>query len=345
MSIEDFDPNGTGIDNGNYFGLPFTPASSRLVLLSVPWDVTASYGGGTCYAPDAIIGASMQLDLYDVHNPQGWREGIGTLGIDYQIQDDSIRLREDAKKVMMHLEGGGKVTDDHVKRKIERVNAASEALNQYVYAKANEWIDKGKIVGVVGGDHSTPLGLIRAVADHHGEIGILHLDAHADLRKCYEGFEYSHASIMYNVVTKIDNVSKIVQVAIRDRCDSEQELADLNPKIDMVDDYALAQNRFCAVSWDAQCEQIVGKLPQKVYVSFDIDSLSPDNCPHTGTPVAGGLSFHEAVYLLYKVVASGRSIVGFDLCEVTPGTDSEWDANVGARILYKLCNLTLKNKE
>lgn len=341
--MEDFDPNGTGIDNGNYFGLPFTPASSRLVLLSVPWDVTASYGGGTCYAPDAIIGASMQLDLMDVHNPNGWRRGIGTIDIDYQIQDDSIRLRDDARKVMAYLEGGGKVTDDSVKRKIERVNTASQELNKYVYTQAKEWLEKDKIVALVGGDHSTPLGLIRAVAEREGEIGVLHIDAHADLRECYEGFTYSHASIMYNVINSIEGVTKLVQVGIRDLCDSEYQLAQSNPKIEMIDDYTLARNRFCGVTWQAQCREIVAKLPQNVYVSFDIDGLSPDNCPNTGTPVAGGLSFHEAVYLLNEVVESGRRIVGFDLCEVSPAKDSEWDANVGARILYKLCNLTLKN--
>ncbi|MBQ8335468.1 MAG: arginase family protein, partial [Tidjanibacter sp.] len=85
-------------------------------------------------------------------------------------------------------------------------------------------------------------------------------------------------------------------------------------------------------------------LPQKVYISFDIDGLAAENCPSTGTPVPGGLSFNQAVYLLDKVVRSGRKIVGFDLVEVAPANkDDEWDANVGARMLYKLCGLILKS--
>lgn len=345
--MEDFDPNGTGIDNGNYFGLPFSVEESAVVLISAPWDVTASYGGGACFAPDAIIEASTQLDLYDLHNPQGWREGIGTFPVDYSWQDRSVRLREDACKVMNHLCSGGSLSDDYVKRKIERVNEGSKQLNEAIYQQSAELIGQGKIVGLVGGDHSTPFGLIRAVAEKHDRIGVLHIDAHCDLREAYEGFVYSHASIMYNVATRIGQVDKIVQVGVRDFCDSEIEMATSDSRIEMWSDAALAEKIFNGENWASICDQIVESLPEKVYVSFDIDGLSPDLCPNTGTPVAGGLSFQQAVFLMVRVVQSGRSIVGFDLCEVAPGdvekaTDSQWDANVGARILYKLCNLALK---
>lgn len=345
--IENFDPNGTGVDNGNYFGLPFTAEDSELVLISAPWDVTASYGGGACYAPDAIIEASTQLDLYDLHNPNGWQKGIGTVPIDYSIQDRSIRLREDAKKVMNHLCAGGGVEDDYVKRKIERVNEGSQLLNRQIYDSAKEWISKGKIVGLVGGDHSTPLGLIRAVAEKYGSIGVLHIDAHCDLRVKYEGFEYSHASIMYNVLSQVPQVDKLVQVAVRDFCDSEIEMAQSDARIELWSDFALASESFEGVTWASQCAKIIESLPDNVYISFDIDGLSADLCPSTGTPVAGGLSFQQAVYLMAAVVESGRKVVGFDLCEVAPcdhcaTTENQWDANVGARILYKMCNLALK---
>ena len=92
------------------------------------------------------------------------------------------------------------------------------------------------------------------------------------------------------------------------------------------------------------CDRIIACLPEKAYVSFDIDGLAPEYCPHTGTPVPGGLSFAEAVYLLDRLTASGREVVGFDLCEVAPDPagDDDWDANVGARMLYKLCNFALR---
>ena len=342
MRTENFDPNGTGQDNGNYFGLPFNADEARLVLLSVPWDVTASYGEGARYAPDAIIGASTQLDLYDPVNPHGWKEGIGTIGVDYSIQDRSAVFREEAKKVIKHLENGGKADDESMVRRIERINEASETLNNEVYDESISWLRKGKIVGLVGGDHSTPFGLIKALSEIEQGISVLHMDAHSDLRKAYEGFENSHASIMYNVVTKLDGVEKLVQVGIRDVCECEVEFAEGHPKIDMFPDHIIAANSFRGVTWDAQCDDIVSRLGDKVYVSFDIDGLSPDNAPNTGTPVPGGLSFNQASYLLGKIVGSGRRIVGFDLCEVSPRVDNEWDANVGARILYKLSMLALK---
>lgn len=342
MELKDFDPNGTGIDNGNYFGLPFTPEQSDLVLLSVPWDVTASYGGGAAYGPDAIIGASIQLDLYDPVNPGAWRRGIGTIPVDYSIQESSILMREEARKVMRHLESGKSLGDSINNRRINMVNERSAQLNDKVYDESLRWIEQGKIIGLVGGDHSTPFGLIYALAERCGPVSVLHIDAHADLRPAYEGFVDSHASIMYNVMTKIAGVDRLVQVGVRDQCDCEAEFAAANPKIEQLCDYTLAANAFRGMTWDEQCGRIVEMLGAQVYISFDIDGLSPDNAPHTGTPVPGGLAFNRAVYLIDKLAQSGRRIAGFDIVEVSPGAGNEWDANVGARMLYKLCNFTLK---
>jgi agmatinase len=86
-----------------------------------------------------------------------------------------------------------------------------------------------------------------------------------------------------------------------------------------------------------QVKAILDCLPEKVYISFDIDGLDPKLCPHTGTPVPGGLELEEAFYLIKEVARSGRQIIGFDLCEVAPGND-QWDGNVGARVLYRLAS-------
>ena len=263
--------------------------------------------------------------------------------MDYTLQPRSARLRQEALRVMSHLEGGGSPESELMQRRLRRINEASAELNDYVYGEAKRWLDAGKKVGVVGGDHSVPLGLIRAVAGRYPGVGILHVDAHADLREAYEGFTYSHASIMYNALHEAPGVGALVQVGIRDFCDEELEVARADERVVQFTDYELAAAQFEGETWRTVCDRIVAALPRQVYVSFDIDGLSPDNCPHTGTPVPGGLSFREAVYLLAAVVESGREIVGFDLCEVGPSRDGEWDANVGARVLYKLCNLTLKS--
>lgn len=345
MEIKDFDIDNLELNKSNYFGFPFTPEESQLVLLSVPWDVTASYGGGACYGPDAIIEASPQLDFYEPLYPQGVRKGIGTLPIAYNFQEVSLLMREEALRVMRHLERGGKTSDSSTARRIERINKASEKLNHYVYETACEWLDKGKLMGLVGGDHSCPFGFIKALTRNEKHLSILQIDAHADLRKAYQGFTHSHASIMYNVITEFREVERLVQVGIRDFCESEAEFAKENPKIDLITDYQLAAERYEGKSWGEQCNDIIEKLGERVYISFDIDGLSPENAPHTGTPVPGGLSYNKALYLIDKIASSKRTIVGFDLCEVSPAQKNEWDANVGARILYKLCNLTMKSHD
>ena len=95
--------------------------------------------------------------------------------------------------------------------------------------------------------------------------------------------------------------------------------------------------RFEGKNWADQVSEIIATLPRQVYLSFDIDGLNPSLCPNTGTPVPGGMELEEVVYLIDAVKASGRTLIGMDLVEVSPGED-EWDANVGARALYTLSN-------
>ncbi len=341
MEQKTFDPDGVGVANGAYFGLPFEPDDAELVLVSVPWDVTVSYGAGTVYAPDAIIEASTQLDFHDPLAPGAWRRGIATADVDYSLQELSQRLRTDAARVIEHLENGGTLDDDYVVRKIRRVNEGCATMNANVEAQAARWLDAGKRIGLVGGDHSTPYGLIRALGARHAAFGILHVDAHRDLREAYEGFEFSHASIMYNVLRDVPQVTRLVQVGVRDFSEQEAALAEISERIVSFEDFALAEAAFCGETWDAQCRRIVETLPEDVYVSFDIDGLSFENCPHTGTPVSGGLGFNQAVWLLRTLMRLGRRIIGFDLVEVCPAPEDRLDAITGARMLWKLCGATL----
>ena len=337
MNSTKFDFSAVGVSNGNFFGFPYTIAESSIVLLPVSWDVTTSYGGGAAKGPKAIMDASVQLDFYDFDVPNAPYIGVGTVPLNKNWKRLSKHYRAKAALIIDYLETGKVLTDDLLSLQNE-INEASNTLNKEVYEQTKQLLAQNKLVGLVGGDHSTPFGHIKAIAEKHDSIGILQIDAHADLRKAYEGFQHSHASIMYNVM-QLPTISKLVQVGIRDICEDEIELAQSDNRIIMFDDYTLKQNEFNGVSWQLQCETIINTLPEKVYISFDIDGLSPDLCPNTGTPVAGGLSFHQAVYLIKVLAKSGKTIVGFDLNEVSPGKDDEWDANVGARMLYKLCNL------
>jgi len=270
--MQNFDPNAASSKDSGIFGLPFTVAEAQLVLLPIPWEATTSYGGGTSLGPQAIFNASKQVDLYDYELGNFFTAGIAMADESTDVQEWNIAARQSALQVIAAMG-----TDDLVKQQpaVAAVNEYSIKLNNYVYTETKNYLSQGKLVGLVGGDHSTPFGAIQAFLEKYPTMGVLHIDAHADMREAYEGFEHSHASIMYNLITKTP-LNKLVQVGIR------------------------------------------------------------------------------ALYLIKKVVKSGRTIIGFDLNEVSPGNtkkiesdepdpSAEWDANVGARILYKLCGWTLLN--
>ena len=333
----EFNPSGVGLKNGNFIGLPFTEKTARMVLLPVPWDVTVSYGEGTAWSPEAIRDASTQLDLFDPDVENAWK-----LGIYMQREDEAfIKIRKElrllASSYIHFLEKGGNITEELSMRKaLDEINSGCQRMNERVFEQSKALLDAGKLVGIVGGDHSVPLGFIKALAEKHEEFGILQIDAHLDLRDSYERFTFSHASVFNNVL-KEKAVLKLVQVGIRDYCEEEMKIVDSEEeRISVFFDQELKENRFNGKTWNVQCGEIVEELPELVYISFDIDGLDPKLCPNTGTPVAGGLDFPEAVFLLKKVVESGRKIIGFDVCETG---NNEWDANVAARIIYKLCNL------
>lgn len=333
--MAEFNPNDIGVANGNYFGLPYTAAESDIVILPVGWDVTTSYADGTSGGPEAIMDASLQVDLFDVDCPEAWRVRIGTEEAPEWIAVRNRECRAIAEEVISMLSSGNPDMAK-VKALCAEVNRGSEQLNAYVYEKAKSLISEGKCVAVLGGDHSVPYGAIKAAAEKYGHIGILHVDAHADLRCAYEGFEYSHASIMYNSLG-IEGVDSLTQVAVRDFCSDEHEIMTKDPRVFAFTDRIMSDHELEGGSWKDMCDRIVATLPDQVYISFDIDGLSPEYCPSTGTPVPGGLSFNKADYLLRKVATSGKRIVGFDLCEVSASENDEWDANVGARLLFKLC--------
>jgi agmatinase len=194
---------------------------------------------------------------------------------------------------------------------------------------------------VLGGDHSVPFGAILAYAETHPNLGILHLDAHADLREAYEGFTWSHASIFHNVITTVGGVDRLVQVGVRDLSNAESAMIDNSQgRIVTFFDSDLAARKEEGATWAEIADEIVAALPRDVYLSWDIDGLDPTLCPSTGTPVPGGLSWNEAIGLLRALRRNGKRIVGLDLCEVSPG-ETEWDANVGARLLYKMIGFAL----
>ena len=338
QKLAEFDPNALGDAAGGLYGLPFTVEEAQLVVVPVPWEVTVSYRAGTAGAPAAILEASRQVDLYDPEIADAWRLGLALDEEDAAWAAESQRLRPLAADYIAWLEAGRPAGQAAQFADVPaEINQRGRALRAWLRAKTGAYLDAGKAVAVLGGDHSTPLGFLDALAARHAEFGILQIDAHCDLRPAYEGFEYSHASIMHNAL-QLPQVKKLVQVGIRDMCQQEADTVDQSGgRVVLFHGRLLRADLYGKASWKKQCGKIIAQLPSKVYLSFDIDGLDPKLCPGTGTPVPGGLEFEEALFLVREVVRSGREIIGFDLNEVAPG-DTEWNAIVGARLLYGLCN-------
>lgn len=318
-----FDPNDEAQYEGLY-GLDCSPEQSKMIVLPVPFDATASYRKGAADGPEAILQASWQVELRDVETEDPWKQGICMLPIDPDLK----ALNTQAHSLMSMLDDRGARS-----KAISQLDSIGQQVADWVSLHASTWLDRDKFVAVLGGDHSCPLGLIEQLANRHSNMGVLHIDAHADLRNAYQGLQHSHASIMHNVLERVAGVAMITQVSVRDLCADEMRVIGSNHRVRCFYDVDVAHRMFDGEPFSSIVRDIVSSLPERVYVSFDIDGLDPSLCPNTGTPVPGGLSFHQACYLLREVVRSGRQMVGFDLCEVAPGPI---DALVGARILYKL---------
>ncbi len=339
--FENFDPNAPAQSGAsNIFGLPSTEENSDLVIVPVPWEVTTSYRPGTAGGPDLVYGASMQVDLYDADNPGAWKNGFYMMPVPEEIARQSDEMRERAEILIGALEDGRDPAGDaDLKEILGQVNQASAGLNEWVYRQTKAFMAKGKKVALLGGDHSTPYGFVKALTEEHGKFAVLQIDAHADLRQAYEGFTHSHASIMYNLVTDLPDVN-LVQFGIRDYCDEEvQFMAAHLDRIRTFFDRDIKRGQYEGKTWQQICAELIAVLPDKVYISFDIDGLDPKLCPNTGTPVPGGFELEQVFYLFDQLRRSGRQLIGFDVNEVSGSEDGQEtiDPIVGARLLYKLC--------
>ncbi len=341
-----FDPTTTVSSEYGIFGIPLEFNDCDLILLPVPWEVTTSYGNGASAGPELVRQASEQIDLFDLDFGKVYERGIHMLPIPQEIvllNSQAKVWAQEAIKMITHKDPNSQ----KIATLQAQVNAASAKLNDWVYNESLRILKSKKQVGLVGGDHSSPYGLIKALMETHSDAGLLHIDAHADLRDAYQGFQFSHASIMRNVMELPIPPERLVQVGIRDFCEEEFIYAKNHPQISSFYDGVLKAEQFCGTTWQKQVSEIIRLLPKKIYLSFDIDGLNPQFCPHTGTPVPGGLTTDQVFFLFAEIVKAGKIIIGFDLNEVSSGglshREAEWDGNVGARVLYKLCCATLKS--
>ena len=350
-----YNPNAPADSSAGIFGLPYTYEQAKVIYLPIPWEATTSYGGGTVFGPEAILGASSQLDLFDLDVEKPYLQGLHALP-----EDESIaKMNEEAKALAQPIKDAlGEIAGNSaLESALARVNEYSSRLNQKIKTSITGILKAGKIPAIIGGDHSVPIGAFEAAAEVHGEYGILHFDAHSDTRNAYMGFTDSHASIMRNAANRVPSITRFTQVGIRDFCEEELAFTDSQgSRFRVFYDQDLSTLKAEGIPFSKIADTIVEKLPEKVWVSFDIDGLDPRFCPHTGTPVPGGLDYSEAILILRKLAKSGRKIIGFDVVEVAPPLQAdgmplepvqasdEWDANVGMRLIYKLSAYALASQ-
>ncbi len=341
--FKDFNPNNMAIPN-RIFGLPHNKEEAKIHIIGFPSAITVSGGEGAEFGPMGILDGSLQIELFNKNYPQNaWLPGIFMYPINKKFIRISLRGRKNFQR-MINLMGEKNDFDakKQIKELAKKVDENCNFLHQVQEREVAAALKKNKIVGFIGGCHSSMFAAIKAHASIYKSFTILHFDAHHDLRKAYEGVKYSHASIMYNVLENIPQVKKIVSVGIRSYGEDEYKYAKENKKrikTFYADDViGFNYNKV----WKLFLKQIVLSISTKeVYISFDIDCFEPYLCPSTGTPVPGGFNMWQTKQLI-DVVANKKKIIGFDLSEVVPKT--RIDKVVAAEVLYHLCVRALQSQ-
>lgn len=317
---------------GQLFGRPIPPEKAQVLFMPAPWSASC-IDVNTVLGPEAILRSSYQVGRSSNHYSNAWNIKMAMLPMPYGWKLKSNQLSHSAKTYLQAWQAGSEIMNRQLTARLDQY---SLAFKDRIKSKALLYMEQGKMIGLVGGEQTCALGLIEACTEHHESFGILHIDAHADLRKSYQGLAYSHASIIYHAL-QLPQVKLLTQVALRNYCEEETEFIQrAGSTIASFSDDTLKSALYQGASWQEICERIVSTLPEKVYISFDIDGLDPKLCPSTARPVPGGLELHQATYLIDQIVASQKRIIAFDLSEVAFNGDTEWDALVGGHLLYHL---------
>ena len=335
--MTNIDPNAAAVSDGGLYGLPSEPENAQFQVFGVPFEATTSFRMGTARGPAAIFGASHQVELFDFEFAKPYEAGIAWMGELAEFEELNLQGSALALEVR-ELRAKEEQTGEQVQAKLVRINEIGVKVNRRVHALASAALALHKTPVFLGGDHSIPFGAWQAAAENHPGFGLLQFDAHADLRAAYEGFTWSHASVVNNALREIDGLQRVVQVGIRDICDEELSLiAACEDRVRTLFDRDWVS---AGSSQRERARDHIAALPDQIWISFDIDALDPTLCPNTGTPVPGGLDWQGIGIWLSEIAGSGKRVIGIDLVEVAPGSSrpvgTGWDEIVAARLLYRL---------
>jgi agmatinase len=296
----------------NFLALPKEHSSyenSRIIVLPVPYEHTVSYGGGTKEGPKAILNASHFVEFYDeeLDRELCFDVGVGTLR--------PVSFGTKTKKV-----------DEEALKLIE--------------SKVDELIANEKFVACLGGEHTISSAPIRAFAGIYPDLTVLQFDAHSDFRDTYEGNKYSHASVMARVAEFLDP-SRIVQVGIRAQAKEEAAFIKANG-VNTFYAHEIHGGRYTRLLkyWE---DQVIDKLSDHVYITFDVDYFDPSIMPATGTPEPNGLMWNDTMTVLRKLGLK-KTIVGFDVVELSPLKGLHHPDLTAAKLVYKIMNYAFQNR-
>ncbi len=273
---------------------------SKIAIISVPYEHTVSYGGGTAHGPAAIIDASSQVEFYD---DEFDKEVVFEQGI---VSFDPLALAGKKDKAVLDI----------------------------IESAVTEMLDKNKFVITLGGEHTISSAPIAAYFKKFPNMSVLHFDAHSDLRDTYDDSKYSHACIMARVVEFLDP-KKLTQVGIRAQCKEEAEFIKENGVNTF---YASAIRRgLHGSNWQ---KAVADTLGDEVYISFDVDYFDPSIMPATGTPEPDGFLYNETLDIFREIKKQGKKIIGFDVVELAPMENLHHPNLTTARLIYKLLNFS-----
>jgi len=274
--------------NSTFAGIPQNYAgldTSKIVLIPVPYDGTSTWGKGSDKGPEAFLEASENMELYDIET-------------DSEVYKNGIFLAEPVT-----------------------VNATPEAMVDAVHQETKRFIKKNKFVTIFGGEHSISIGTIRAFNEMFPNLTVLHIDAHADLRKSYEGSACNHACAVYEASQN----TNLIQVGIRSMDAKEKSVMDL-------DKTYFAHEMAIDDSW---VDSAIDQMTENVFITFDLDAFDPSILPSTGTPEPGGLFWYETLDFLKQVFAE-KNVVGFDIVELCPNNVDKSSDFLAAKLYYKM---------
>ena len=274
--------------NQTYAGIPQeygNLATSKIVIIPVPYDGTSTWQKGADKGPQAFLDASENMELYDIET-------------DSEVYKEGVFLAD-------------AITE----------NESQEAVVEAVHQTTKKYINRNKFVTVFGGEHSISIGTIRAFNECFPNLTVLHIDAHADLRKEYEGSSCNHACAVYEA----NQTTNLVQVGIRSMDISEKREMNLD-KVFFAHDMAVNED------W---MDDVIDQLTSNVFITFDLDALDPSILPSTGTPEPGGLFYYETLEFLQRVFDE-KNVVGFDMVELCPNENEKSSDFLAAKLFYKM---------